>query len=99
MLTDTDAVYCGAYDGGNLTWVASDGSVSVLATTGRVGALALDADDVYWTETGASGAIKAVAKTGGAPRVVVPVADPTALAVDATNVYWGSFAGIWRTAK
>jgi hypothetical protein len=72
----------GLGDGGSLR-------PTVLATGEYPLVLALDADNVYWTNLG-SGDIRTVPKAGGTPRTIASVANTSTwgVAVDATRVYW-----------
>jgi hypothetical protein len=70
----------------------SGGTPSILATAG-VGsqpyAIALDATFVYWTETGSSGSVMKLAKTGGTPIAIASGQNsPTDIALDGAYIYW-----------
>jgi hypothetical protein len=82
--------------------VNGGGAVTTLATTRAPECIAIDADNVYWTENENPSGVGRVAKAGGAPATLL--ADSTdpytqySIVVDATNVYWTS-GGILSVSK
>lgn len=75
------------------------GTPELVASTGYVDAIALDADAVYWTVSGTAanhftdGAVMRVAKSGGTPMVLAHFTGrmPGSLAVRGGTVWWTSF--------
>jgi len=68
-------------------------AVTVLAAQqGHPAAIALDANDVYWTDS-YDGRIMTVPKSGGTPVQLAIGHCPHGVAVDATNVYWADNCG------
>jgi hypothetical protein len=56
--------------------------------------LALDADNVYWIESGGSGAVKKTSKSGGTPVAIASGLGETAgIATDGVNVFFGIWNG------
>ena len=68
------------------------GTPSILATVvggSQPYAIALDATFVYWTETGSSGSVMKLAKTGGTPIVIASGQNsPADIALDGAYIYW-----------
>jgi len=69
-----------------------------------VGAIAVDATDVYWTKYDPNGAIRKCAKGGCAmsPTTVASAQNgPSTVAVDDANIYWVNYDGgeLMRCAK
>jgi hypothetical protein len=71
-------------DGGGLVVLAS----GQLAPYG----IAVDADNVYWTDEGvnyaSNGSVQRIGLCGGAPTVLAANQEPYAIAIDSRNVYW-----------
>jgi hypothetical protein len=73
------------------------GALSTLASPGSAGCIAVDQDNVYWTEQ--TGGVFKIAKSGvGTPELLAPASSFLAygVAVDATSVYWMA-GGLIRT--
>lgn len=95
----TSFVYANA--GAVLKLAKSGGPTTVLASGQTLPrAIAIDASDVYWANTGteapnaADGAIMKVPLGGGTPTVVASgQASPALIALDASNVYWTTYYG------
>jgi len=84
-----------AMDGGS----ADAGGATVLATGLTLpAAIAVDAQSIYWVETGTmprTGAVLKMPLAGGAITPLAPGQNqPTTLAVDGTSVYWGQVGGM-----
>ncbi len=81
--------------------VCIDGSSSAACTLPwtyvanvNAGAIAVDMDNVYWTESSyPGGSVMKLPKSGGAAVTVrsTTASIPSGLAVDSTNIYWGEF--------
>jgi hypothetical protein len=59
-----------------------------------LGAIAVDATNVYWVNDGATGTVKTCPASGcaGSPKTIASMQDhPRAIAVDGTNVYWANY--------
>ena len=103
--TDAKTAYPIAVDGVSAYWADSVGSVlkcavggctspTSLATSsllqGAAYGLAIDAGNVYWTNSGV-GTVSMVSKTGtGATVLALGQNSPMGVAVDATSVYWAN---------
>lgn len=72
--------------------ISGAGACEEVATAANVYAIALDANNVYFTELVATGAVRKVPKAGGAV-VTLATAQPTpqTIATDGIHVYWGNF--------
>jgi hypothetical protein len=85
-------------DGSLLRMPLAGGAPTTLATgQANIGAIAVDAANVYWANTGkaendyADGAISKLPLSGGTPVTLASAQSwPAALAVDATNLYWAN---------
>ncbi len=72
--------------------MGNGGTCQVLTTANSVYALAIDANNVYFTELVATGAVRKISKNGGAVTTLAtgqPV--PQTIATDGVHVYWGNF--------
>jgi hypothetical protein len=74
------------------------GSSAFVSGQNDPAAIAIDAANLYWTNTGttannyADGAIMTVPTSGGTPKTLAAAqASPASLAVDGTNVYWTNY--------
>lgn len=65
-------------------------TLEISKTASKVGAIALDADNVYWVGTDVGSAVGKVPKVGGTAAILSnrPGADPQRLVVDDGFVYW-----------
>lgn len=70
------------------------GTRDVVGEQRRIGRLALDAGNVFWTDTG-SGVVASTPKTGGDIRLLATEQpSPFALAIDESGVYWSTSEGV-----
>jgi hypothetical protein len=85
------------YDRANLT-----AAPLVLASSPDIVGVAVDATEVFYTTQVTNGAVRAVPKRGGTPRVVIDrQASPSGVVVDAVAVYWTTFGDgrAWKVAR
>src|SRR5262249_42058160 len=61
--------------------------MTLVTSNGYTWGVAVDATDVYWTDTDGDVVMK-VPKGGGLPVKLATGSQPTSIAVDATDVYW-----------
>ncbi|WP_437923159.1 hypothetical protein WMF37_29495 [Sorangium sp. So ce291] len=88
--SDTDVLW--ASQQGIMKGPKSGGSTVLLHMTGQVHGMAVDSENVYWTQWGSD-----IAKgplTGGEPTLIAEdQPSPWEIAVDATHVYWINYDG------
>src|SRR5262249_6845382 len=72
---------------------AGGGASTKLSSSSGANGIAVDANDVYWTD--ADGTVMKVPIAGGAATAIVSgQQDPMAITLDGTNVYW-TCLGFW----
>lgn len=95
--TASDPASCGACGHDCQGGACSAGSCApVVLASGQESprGLAIDATHVYWTTSSPTGAVKKVAKGGGAETsLATGQNDPRRVAVDGANVYWSNYQG------
>jgi hypothetical protein len=103
LIADGTTIYSGG--NGDLLAMTLGGGATTHLTDGASMALALDADNVYWTAAGNPGTpypegVWYVAKSGGTPREIAALEDPMTMsenypyiAADSTGIYWNTLKG------
>jgi hypothetical protein len=67
------------------------GPIPLVTAQGVIGAIAVDAKNIYWT-TQSLGSVEKLGLAGGAPTSLVTMQErPTGLAIDATSVYFTTY--------
>ncbi len=83
--------------GANITgqnFVGSAAPITLASGLNNPQDIAVDSTSIYWTEAGASGAVKKVPINGGTVTTLASGLNyPTGIAVDSTSVYWAEQSG------
>jgi hypothetical protein len=94
VVADGSAVYWGTSGRGVLSVPVGGGSATTIAT-GSPWRFALDASNVYWTDTGNNGVMQAPRAGGSATTLAAGQGAPWGIAVDTKAVYWAAGGSIY----
>jgi hypothetical protein len=93
VAADETGIYWGNSGGGGTIWkMPAGGGVATVLCSGTASRVALDVNNLYWTDA-VAGAVMKVGKQGGNPTALASgLSGPQALAVDVAAVYWTNIA-------